>query len=84
MLTDNERRELQMALWDWAKSAPNEAAMGFLDNGTLLTPVQLAESVASGSPDGEAILEFLEHGVRREGMQRVIERLRRRSKTFTG
>jgi hypothetical protein len=41
-----------------------------------LTPLQLAEAAESGGPEGQALMELLEHGLRREGIDAVIRRLR--------
>jgi hypothetical protein len=65
------------ALQTWAKSAPNESIMGFIGTGQLLTPTEIVSAVKQETSDGKAILEILEHGLRREGMSKVLARLTR-------
>jgi len=42
-----------------------------------MTPPEIANHVAEGTEQGEAILEILEHSVRRDGLQSVVGRLLR-------
>lgn len=53
--------------------------IGFLGGKDLLTPSQLVTAVQSETEDGKAMLEILEHGMRREpdGIQAVLARLGR-------
>jgi len=52
--------------------------IGFLAHEGFLTPRQVAEHVSEHTEEGVAVLEILEHGVRREGIQQVLARLTRR------
>jgi CheY-like chemotaxis protein len=75
VLTATEKRQIVAALKAWAKTAPDEPTIGFLGNGDLLRPSEIVTAVESGTDDGESILEILEHGVRREGIEKVVSRL---------
>jgi len=75
MLSSDERRRLSDALSKWAKDAPGDPIIGFLGQDRLLTPTELARAVVAETPDGLALLEILEHGVRREGLSTVVKRL---------
>jgi hypothetical protein len=75
MLSDVERERLVAALHAWARTVPDEPVAGFLGDGRLLTPRELANAAEQDTPDGEALLQILEHGVRREGLGTVVERL---------
>jgi hypothetical protein len=76
MLTDDERIQITKALQQWANHAPkDEPVIGFLGGGRFLTPFQVFMEVMQETPDGQAVLTILEHGVRREGLQRVVNRL---------
>lgn len=77
MLTESERISIQSALAAWAQTAPDEPLVGFLGGGDRWTPKQLVDQVQRQTPDGKAVLELLEHGVRREGLTNVVNRLRR-------
>ena len=79
MLTAEERDLLLQALQSWATSAPPEPVIGFLGRTRLFTPKEISDEVAKKTPDGEAVLEILEHGVRREGVTAVIERIKRQA-----
>jgi hypothetical protein len=76
VLLDNERQALVSALWEWAEGAPPIPVAGFLGGAGLLTPRELAEAAQRGDRDGLAVLDVLEHGVRREGLAAVTDRLR--------
>lgn len=77
MLTPTERKDVIEALSRWAESAPNEPMIGFLGGGQLLTPREAVDAVKRNTSDGEALLEMIEHGVRREGLESVVNRLSR-------
>jgi hypothetical protein len=77
MLTATERRDVITALSRWALSAPNEPMIGFLGGDNLLTPREAVDAVKHRTPDGEALLAMIEHGVRREGLESVVNRLSR-------
>lgn len=77
MLTAEERQQITRALEEWAAVAPNEPMVGFLGRKTLLTPQEIVQHVQKSTSDGEALLEVLEHGVRREGIKAAVARLRR-------
>jgi hypothetical protein len=78
MLTGEERSEIARALSQWAESLPDAPLFGFLGSERLLTPREILKEVETNTPDGEAVLEILEHGVRREGIEAVVSRLMRR------
>jgi hypothetical protein len=75
MLSPQERTQLITALDNWAKSAPDMPLVGFLAGEKLFTPKELVQEVRTETSDGEAVLEILEHGVRREGVDSVVARL---------
>lgn len=78
MFLPGEKEELVGALEYWAERAPNIPIIGFLDDmtgGPFLTPRQIVEEVRAESSDGLAILEIFEHGVRRDGLKSVIQRI---------
>lgn len=75
MLTTNERLQIIAALRDWASHAPDEPLFGFVSASDLMTPYEIVGSVEEGSEDGEAVLAMIEHGVRREGLASVLERM---------
>jgi hypothetical protein len=76
MLTPQERERVTSAMRQWAQRAPNEPIVGFLGT-SLLTPKEMVTAVEEDTSDGQAILEILEHGVRREGLDAVVDRLKR-------
>jgi hypothetical protein len=78
MLSSDERLQITKALSQWAEWAPDEPMVGFLGRSRLLSPRELVEQVFENTPDGKALLEILEHGVRREGINQVVARLSRR------
>jgi hypothetical protein len=78
VLTAEEQGRIVEALYAWARSVPDEPMIGFLAHEGFLTPRQLAEHVSEHTEEGVAVLEILEHGVRREGLGKVLERLTRR------
>jgi hypothetical protein len=85
MLSADEREQIVSILWEWAEMVPDVPVAGFLraDPGeprSILTPRELAIGALEGTPDGEALLEILEHGLRREG----IETLKRRFTQIEG
>jgi len=75
VLSATEREIILAALVTWAKDAPAEPVLGFLGSGEPLTPREIVSAVRRETDDGRAILEILEHGVRREGIAKVVERL---------
>jgi hypothetical protein len=75
MLNPRERSQLIVALEAWAKSVPDKPLVGFLDGDKLFTPKEIVREVREKTPDGQAVLEILEHGVRREGVSNVVARL---------
>jgi hypothetical protein len=77
MLNPDEREQLVAALERWSERSPNVPMMGFLESGTIMTPLQMVVEVKENTSDGLAILEMLEHALRREGMAKVVERLLR-------
>lgn len=81
MLSTVERTNIVNALRAWAQSAENQPMLGFIGSGQPLTPRQIVSAIQNETDDGKAILEILEHGVRREGMSRVVDRLTRSLKT---
>ncbi|WP_180542256.1 hypothetical protein [Nevskia soli] len=75
MLSPDEKSQLIAALRIWAKTERNQPVLGFIGGGKILTPWEIVSAVERESEDGEAVLEVLEHGVRREGISRVVGRL---------
>ena len=75
MLSENERSRLIEALSHWAELAPDEPTLGFLDSESLLTPRELLLAVQENDSDGIGLLEILENGVRREGIDAVTRRI---------
>jgi hypothetical protein len=82
VLTPFERLRLLNALDDWSKSVPDQPMLGFLGVDEYLTPKQIVAEAIENTPNGQAILEILEHGVRREGIERVVNRLKRELVNF--
>jgi hypothetical protein len=80
MLNAVEREQIAKALFEWAESVPDQPMVGFLGRERLLTPREVVKQVSEKTPDGQAVLEILEHGVRREGIERVVARLTRRGR----
>lgn len=75
MLSADEVRRLVEALTLWAKQTPDIPVLGFLQQEELMTPSEIVQAVSKQTEDGRAILGILEHGVRREGLDAVTERL---------
>jgi len=78
MLTVQENEAVLAALQAWAKSTPDEPVIGFLGGDERLTPQQVVTHVRTKTSHGRAMLEMLEHGIRREGVERVVTRFFRR------
>lgn len=76
MLTREEFNAVVDALHVWAERCPAERSIGFLQSGGPKTPQQIVMEVKERTDDGEAILEMLEHSIRREGLDRVVSRLK--------
>jgi hypothetical protein len=74
MLTEDERRELLDAVIAWANAAPDEPVLGFVGSEGLCSPRELVHEVEARTGTGEAFLQMLEHGVRREGLKQVVSR----------
>ena len=75
-LTDEERIQITEALQQWAEQAPkDELVIEFAGGDRFLTPFQVYIEVERNTPDGQAILRILEHGVRQEGLQQIVSRL---------
>lgn len=77
MLMPDERAALLAALMQWSAHADPQPVFGFLGSNAWLTPAGVVHAVREGSEDGNAILDFLEAGVRREGLAAVVARLSR-------
>jgi len=78
MLNQVERKQIVEALTLWSQTVPNEPMLGFLEGDQYLTPREIVAAVQQNTQDGQAVLEMLEHGVRREGLEAVVARLCRR------
>ena len=63
MLDAQERSQLIVALEAWARSVPDKSLVGFLDGDKLFSPKEIVREVREETPDGQAVLEILEHGV---------------------
>lgn len=73
---DETRQRLKDAFAEWARKLPNPEApvMGFV--GTKLYSAQeLVREVENETPVGLGVLEILEHGVKVEGIDKVIARM---------
>jgi nucleoid-associated protein YgaU len=75
VLTASENEQIIAALAQWAATAPNEPVIGILGGGEMLRPWEIVAAVQQRTEAGEAILEILEHGLRREGVDKVVSRL---------
>ena len=75
MLSEEERKELLQVLKQWANQAPRLEVFGFLDSNSYLTREEILREALNGTSNGAAVLSFLEFGVRREGLARVITRM---------
>ena len=76
MLTKEERIQITKALQQWAKQAPKDGfVIEFVGGDRFFSPDQAYIEVERDTPDGQAILKILEHGVREEGLQQIISRL---------
>jgi len=75
MLAEAERDQIIEALAAWAEQAPERPMVGFLEYQDLLTPRQVVVAVQENTAAGEALLEILEYGVRREGIEMVVRRI---------
>jgi hypothetical protein len=82
MLSLQERAKITEALELWAKYAPDKPMLGFVDEHELLRPREILEHVAKNTSAGESILQFLEHGVRRKGIEAVLARLSQRAQAY--
>jgi hypothetical protein len=80
MLTSRERHLIIKALEVWVRNTPNEPMLGFLGANEFLTPREIVEQVRENSDTGQNVLQLLEHGLRREGIEKVIARLTRLQK----
>jgi hypothetical protein len=74
MLTAHEHTLLVATLTKWAETAPDEPMLAILGAGELMRPWDIARAVQHRTEEGEAILEILEHGLRREGADKVVSR----------
>lgn len=75
MLSEAERGEIIEALAIWAEQVPARPMVGFLEHQDLLTPREVVAAVQETTASGEALLEILEYGVRREGIEAVVDRI---------
>jgi len=82
MLTSEERISIVQALSVWANFAPDEPVLGFVQANSLKTPKEILSEVLEKTSDGEALMEMIEHGVRREGLSAVVSRLRTQPKSI--
>lgn len=67
MLTPHEREQVTLALRQWAQRGARYTD-GRVPRISLLTPNGMVAAVEEDTSDGQAILEILEHDVRREGL----------------
>jgi hypothetical protein len=74
VLTEDERAKLLDAFVSWAGSAPQEPFLGFVGDDGHYSPLELVAEIEQRTETGEAFLEILEHGVRREGLEQVVRR----------
>ncbi|WP_054812361.1 hypothetical protein [Nocardia arizonensis] len=77
-LTRNEWLGIRAALQQWMSEMPDEPALGFLSGERILTRRELLTAADnSANEDGVAFVGLLEHAVRRDGIESVIDRLAR-------
>lgn len=84
MFSNEEKETLVSALQQWAQSADNVPTIGFLQDGEFLTPTQLVQAVSESSDAGNSFLEIMEYSVRREGIERVVQRLQGKEDMSSG
>jgi len=84
MLTSEERAKLISALREWASSVPNEPMLGFIQSGALKTPNEIVQEVIGNTPDGQALMQMIEHGVRRIGLEAAVHKLQARRGLMRG
>ena len=75
MLVEEERDRILQALNRWVELTPQNAMFGFIGSGDFMTPREVLEAVLRQSSDGEAIMEMIEHVIRRTSLDNVIQRL---------
>jgi hypothetical protein len=78
MLSDEERISIIEALEEWSEHATDEPVLGFMASEGLKTPREIVREVQEGTSDGQAVLDMIEHGVRRIGLEETLRILRRR------
>lgn len=77
-MTPDEKQRLKEAFNTWAQNVPDPdaPAMGFIGQ-KLLSAREAAAAVQAETPTGRDILSILEHGVKVEGIDKVVARLTR-------
>ena len=77
-LNPTELQTIKDAFNDWAKNhpTPDAPAIG-IGSGDILSAKEVAQAVNNGTAQGEALLEMVEHSVRREGLYKTIARFTR-------
>ncbi|MBU6475555.1 MAG: hypothetical protein KGL10_06245 [Alphaproteobacteria bacterium] len=75
-----DKQKLKDAFNIWAKNypAPDQPIIGFGPGNAMLSAKELNEAVQKETADGKSMLEALEYGVQREGIDKVVERLTRK------
>lgn len=79
-MTDDDTQRLKDAFNTWARNVPDPdaPAIGFV-GGKAFSAKEAAAEVNAGTPAGKDILSILEHGVKVEGIDKVVARLTRRA-----
>lgn len=76
-MSEKQRREkLKDAFQKWAAQVkePDAPVLGFYGT-KVFSAKELAQEVANDTDVGQSVIEVLEHGARKEGIDKVIERL---------
>ena len=82
MLTSEEHVTIVDALQEWALCAPDEPILGFIQSDGLKTPQEILSAIKENSSDGKAVMQMIEHSVRRIGLEDVVRRIRAQSKSI--
>jgi len=82
MLTLEEREKILLALREWTEFTPDEPVLGFIQSNVLKTPKELFKEIEENTPDGIALMQIIEHGVRLIGIEAVVRRLSARPKAI--
>jgi hypothetical protein len=76
MLTADERALILVEIRAWADRVPAERGFGFIQQRLLMTPAEVRDAIERETPDGVAILDIVEHSVRRTSLEEVLTKIR--------